>query len=136
MQASLSGGRDGLALLIAAPWAGEPELLLLPTLLPKPLASVGYLRVKFLGRLSSKLTFGSWLNITGLRFSLSVSLKAWRAVRKAGPTPAALRPKRRRHAPRRHWPSEARLRSQSDVEINARSRNNRRLIEQLAPLSN
>ncbi len=53
----------------------------------------------------------------------------------AGPTPAALWPKPRRHAPRRHWPSGARLRSQSGVEIDARSRSNRRLIERLASLS-
>jgi hypothetical protein len=48
-----------------------------------------------------------------------------------GPTPAALRPKRRRHALRRLWPGGARLRPQSDVEIGATSRNNRRLIERL-----
>jgi hypothetical protein len=36
-----------------------------------------------------------------------------------GPTPAALRPKRRRHALRRLWPSGARLRRQSGVEIDA-----------------
>jgi hypothetical protein len=48
-----------------------------------------------------------------------------------GPTPTALRPKRRRHALRRLWPGGARLRPQSDVEIGATSRSNRRSIERL-----
>ncbi len=57
------------------------------------------------------------------------------ALTKAGPTRATLPPKRRRHAPRKQSPSEARLRSQSDVEIDARSRHNRQVIERPASLS-
>jgi hypothetical protein len=52
---------------------GEPKLLLLPPLVPKPLAPIGYFGVELFGRFSSKLTFGSRLNVASLKFSSSVT---------------------------------------------------------------